>query len=344
VRWTLRERPEDEVAAINLKETLASGQTFAFIPWEGGFAGVADGRPVWVKDMESAISSEEAESGSVGFCPIGRGETRAAAADVRLGARMAVNPGSGGEIPGAGLWIRRREEDAGFWRRYFDLDRDYSEILARYAAEDPYLDAQVRAYAGLRILRQPVWEALCAFIISANNHQRRIESIYRNISARYGSRIRWDELGMDEGIPLYGFPSPEALAGAGEEALRRTGAGYRAGYLAAAARMIAEGFSLDLDGMDYETALRHLTQLPGVGEKVADCVLVFATRHSCAFPVDVWIERVLRDVYGMCGSRKAIKREAQARFGEWAGVVQQYLFHGARNARQRYPKPQILRR
>jgi N-glycosylase/DNA lyase len=250
------------------------------------------------------------------------------------GAGTAVNGAAAGVKADAeaGLWIRRRDADAGFWRRYFDLDRDYSEILAPLLAGDPYLAAQVRAYAGLRVLRQPVWETLCAFIISANNHQKRIESIYRNISARYGAPIKWEVLGIREEIPLCGFPSPEALAGAGEEALRRLGAGYRARFLAATAQMVADGFSLDLDGMDYEAALRHLTQLPGVGEKVADCVLVFSTRHSCAFPVDVWIERVLRGPYGMSGPRKAIKREAQARFGEWAGVAQQYLFHGARNS------------
>jgi N-glycosylase/DNA lyase len=299
---------------INIKETLASGQTFAFVPYEGGFAVAADGRPAWVRQAAPAVSASVA-----GVYPGGAGaEASGGASGVR-------------EAADAGLWIRRREADAGFWRRYFDLDRDYAEILSPLLAEDPYLAAQVRAYAGLKVLRQSVWEALCAFIISANNHQKRIESICRNISARYGRPMQWNELGIDAEIPLYGFPSPEALAGAGEEALRGLGAGYRAKFLAQTARMIAEGFSLALDGMDYETALRHLTQLPGVGEKVADCVLVFSTRHSCAFPVDVWIERVLREVYGMRGPRKAIKREAQARFGEWAGVAQQYLFHGARN-------------
>jgi N-glycosylase/DNA lyase len=297
---------------INIRDTLASGQTFTFVPYGGGFAVVADGRPAWVKPAAGVSEAAKAAGASVNNAAVGMNETVE-----------------------AGLWIRRRDEDAGFWRRYFDLDRDYSEILAPLLAEDPYLAAQVQAYAGLKVLRQPVWETLCAFIISANNHQKRIESICRNVALRYGSPIEWKELGIDEEIPLYGFPSPEALAGAGEGALRQLGAGYRAGFLAATAQMVAEGFSLDMDGMDYEAALRHLTQLPGVGEKVADCVLVFSTRHRCAFPVDVWIERVLRGPYGMSGPRKAIKREAQARFGEWAGVVQQYLFHGARNSRRR---------
>ena len=220
--------------------------------------------------------------------------------------------------------IRCRAEDEAFWRGYFEPDKDYSDILAPFLESDPALAACVKAFAGIRILRQPVWEALCAFIISANNHQRRIESIYRKLSARFGRQIIWG------GRSFYGFPSPEALAGADEQALRESGLGYRAPYMATTAGMVAAGFSLDLDAMEYGDALKHLTKLSGVGEKVADCVLLFASRHTVAFPVDVWMERVLKAHYGFEGSRAAMKKEAQLRFGDYAGLLQQYLFHGAR--------------
>ncbi|MDR3121249.1 MAG: hypothetical protein LBU58_07955 [Clostridiales bacterium] len=287
-------------AHFDLKATLASGQTFAFVPFDGGFLGIADKRPVWVRETRDAGGSRSFGSGQV--CPSPRCE-------------LHCEPG-----------------DAGFWQRYFDLDSgDYAERLAPYTASGSsgggeYLAACVRAYPGLRLLRQPVWEALCAFIISANNHQKRIESIYRAISARRG-----DPAALGDRA-IFAFPGPEQLARASEAELREAGAGYRAPYLLDTARRVAEGFALDgLDAMDYESALAALTTLRGVGEKVADCVLLFSTRHGRAFPVDVWMERTLRERFGMSGPRRALKREAQAVFGEDAGLAQQYLFHAARS-------------
>jgi N-glycosylase/DNA lyase len=250
------------------------------------------------------------------------------------GQTFAFFPGAGGSwgvSDGRPVWvgagakaIRCRAEDEAFWRKYFEPDRDYAEMLAPYLGSDPALAACANAFAGIRLLRQPVWEAVCAFIISANNHQKRIESIYRRLSERYGGRIIW------EGRTFYGFPSPQRLAQVGEQALHEAGLGYRAPYIASTAATVADGFSLDLDAMEYEAALAHLTQLRGVGEKVADCVLLFASRHSRAFPVDVWMERVLTARYGFGGTRAKMKKEAQGRFGDCAGIIQQYLFHGAR--------------
>jgi N-glycosylase/DNA lyase len=277
----LAESAKDGVAvfrerAIHLDGTLASGQTFAFVPHEGGYLGIAAGKPVWAAE-------------------------------------------GGGE-----LTVKCREGDAQFWRRYFDLDRQYGELLEPFIRSDPKLAACARSYPGMKLLRQPVWEAVNEFIISANNNQRRIEKIYRAISARFGAKAMW------EGRELHAYPSPQALAAVPESALRELGAGYRAPYLAETARMVAGGFPLDLDAMDYEAALKHLMRLRGVGEKVADCVLLFSTRHSRAFPVDVWMERVMTEWYGEEGSRSKLKRAAQEKYGELAGIVQQYLFHGAR--------------
>ncbi|MDR1059866.1 MAG: DNA-3-methyladenine glycosylase 2 family protein [Clostridiales bacterium] len=262
--------------AIHLDGTLASGQTFAFVPHNGGYLGIAGEKPVWVSEA------------------------------------------------GGALTVRCRRGDAPFWRGYFDLDRQYGDLLEPFARSDPMLAACARAYPGMKLLRQPVWEAVNEFIISANNNQKRIERIYRGISARFGRLVEW------EGQALHAYPSPQALAAAPVEALRELGAGYRAPYLAETASMIAGGFPLDLDAMGYDDALKHLMRLRGVGEKVADCVLLFSTRHGRAFPVDVWMERVMTEWYGETGSRHELKRAAQEKYGELAGIAQQYLFHGAR--------------
>ncbi|MDR1438713.1 MAG: hypothetical protein LBJ10_01470 [Clostridiales bacterium] len=269
--------------AINLGETLASGQTFAFIPHGGGYLGIADGKPVWA------------------------GES------------------------GGGLTVRCRAGDEGFWRRYFDLDRDYAQLLEPLFGADARLAACARAYPGMKLLRQPVWETVNEFIISANNNIRRIGNIYRGISKALGEEVVW------EGVALHSYPRPAALAAAPDDALRALGAGYRAPYLTSTASVIAKGFSLELDAMEYAPALKHLMSLRGVGEKVADCVLLFSTRHGCAFPVDVWMERVMMEWYGASGSRAALKRAAQERYGSLAGVAQQYLFHGIRSGVGRTP-------
>ena len=129
-----------------------------------------------------------------------------------------------------------------------------------------------------------------------------------------------------------GFPGPEALAACTEEALRALRVGYRAPYLIGAARRALEGFPLDgLRDMPYDEAHARLTGLPGVGDKVADCVLLFGCGHASAFPVDVWVARLLRDWFGITGcSRPAMARRARALLGPHAGLMQQFLFHAAR--------------
>jgi len=179
-------------------------------------------------------------------------------------------------------------------------------------------------------LRQPVWETICAFIISANNNIKNIKNAYQRLSRQYGEAVAWD------GRAFYAFPAPPALAGASEAELRSLSLGYRAPYLLETAGAIAADGLPDLDAMPYEQALKYLMKLRGVGEKVADCVLLFSTAHMRAFPVDVWIERALREHYGMEGSRGALKRRAQSLFGDSAGLAQQFMFHGIRN---RLPVP-----
>ena len=173
------------------------------------------------------------------------------------------------------------------------------------------------------MLNQPPWEALIAFILSANNNVARIRTLVRALCAHCGQRV-------DGG--LYAFPTPVRLADCTEPELRSLKVGYRAPFLIETARRVRDGFPLDtLRYMPYEQAHRQLTTLPGVGDKVADCVLLFGCGHTEAFPVDVWVARLLRDWFHLtCTSRPALAREARNRLGEHAGIMQQFLFHAAR--------------
>ena len=207
--------------------------------------------------------------------------------------------------------------DEAFWTRYFDLERDYA-ALREVAAVCPVALEALDKLPGLRVLRQPPWEALAAFMISANNNVGRIRKIVHALI---------DELGENGA-----FPTPDALAEAGEEKLRVLGCGYRAPFLMKTARAILDGFDLDAVALlSYDEAHARLLTLPGVGDKVADCVQLFGMGHAEAFPVDVWIERAMRRwIAPEARDKAAIRRAARALFGENAGLIQQSLFHCAR--------------
>lgn len=236
----------------------------------------------------------------------------------------------GAVVEGTPVWLWQdgagicAEGDCGadVLRRYLDLDRDYAAVAADYAHIPAACEA-VRLFPGLRVLNQPAWEALIAFILSANNNVSRIRTLVRTLCAYCGQRL-------DGG--LYAFPTPERLADCDEAELRALKVGYRAPFLIETARRVRDGFPLDtLRYMPYEEAHKQLTTLPGVGDKVADCVLLFGCGHAEAFPVDVWVARLLRDWFGLTGnSRPALAREARARLGKNAGLMQQFLFHAAR--------------
>ena len=210
-------------------------------------------------------------------------------------------------------------------RKYLDLDRDYG-ALARRWADDPVLSRAAALFPGLRVLNQPAWDAAVQFIISANNNVPRITRLVHALSERYGKRVE-TEIG-----PLFALPEPERLAGLEEGELRALGMGYRAPYLIGTARRVCEGFPLDgLRALPYEEARRQLLTLPGVGDKVADCILLFGCGHAEAFPVDVWVERLLGEWFGLrAANRVALKRLAMEAFGDCGGIAQQFLFHAAR--------------
>ena len=215
--------------------------------------------------------------------------------------------------------------DADALRRYFDLDRDYAAIAREYA-HIPMAQRAISLYPGLRVLNQPTWEALIAFILSANNNVGRIKRLVEALCRELGPELSC------RGERLCGFPTPEALADCDEARLRALGVGYRAPFLIGTARRVAEGFPLDaLATMDYESAHRALTSLPGVGDKVADCVLLFGCGQASAFPVDVWVERLLKSWFGVeRAGRRQMAAFAREQLGAHAGLLQQFLFHAAR--------------
>ena len=209
--------------------------------------------------------------------------------------------------------------------RYFALDHPLEEIVATFQQDD-VLGPAAEFCHGLRIMRQEPWECLATFITSALKQVPHIRQISLDLRRRYGKEISAE---------FHAYPSPDALASAGETALRESRLGFRAKNLAGAARMIADGqISLELlRKLPTNELRRELCRIPGVGEKVANCVLLFAYERLEAFPIDVWIERVLRDLY-FVKKRKVtserLRHFAATHFGPYAGYAQQYLFHHAR--------------
>lgn len=239
----------------------------------------------------------------------------------------------GAVVKGVPVWIWQEDgvtyategTDVEIIREYLDLDRDYSSLAEEYAAYEMAANA-VRMYPGLRVLNQPTWETLISFIISANNNVGRIRSLVLKVMTAYGEKYE-TEYGE-----LYAFPGPEKLAKVPVEELRAMGMGYRDNYISQTSRAVAEGFPLEeMRRMDYESAHKQLTSLMGVGDKVADCIQLFGCGHSEAFPVDVWIARMVKVVFGMEGdNRKKLGRDARALLGKNAGLLQQFLFHASR--------------
>jgi N-glycosylase/DNA lyase len=218
-------------------------------------------------------------------------------------------------------------------RRYFALDHPLAEIYASFP-QDPAMSAALEFCRGMRIVRQPFWECVATFITSSMKQVAHIAQISHTLRRRFGNRVEF------RGRELFAYPSPEALASLEEADLRACALGYRAAHLLGAARKIAGG-EVDLQaiaGMDDAAAREQLCRLPGVGVKVANCALLFGFGRLRAFPIDVWIERVLRETYFQKKRRVTAKRleEFSAQyFGEYGGYAQQYLFHHARKTRGR---------
>lgn len=242
-----------------------------------------------------------------------------------------------GELPmhveqrGEGLLVPKGTEEVA--RDYFALDHPLAEIYASFP-DDPAMQAAREFCRGMRIIRQPAWECIATFITSSMKQVAHIAQISHTLRRRYGKKTEW------EGHTLFSYPAPEALARLEEEDLRACALGYRAKNLLGSARMIARG-EVDLQAiarLDDDAAREELCRLPGVGEKVANCALLFGFERVRAFPIDVWIERVLREIYFPRKRRVTagrLREFSATYFGEYGGYAQQYLFHHARKTWQR---------
>src|SRR6266480_1491587 len=215
-------------------------------------------------------------------------------------------------------------------RNYFALDHPLAEICASFP-DDPVIKAALVYCHGLRIIRQPRWECLATFLCSSMKQVAHIRQISLALRNRFGERRKIGSRVM------YTFPSPQRIAGAFENQLRECKLGYRAKNLRATAQLVSSG-ECDLESLSVlpDGDLRNnLCELPGVGVKIANCVMLFAYERLRAFPIDVWIERVLRQHY--FPRRKKITAQqlrefSETYFGEHGGYAQQYLFHHARTA------------
>lgn len=205
------------------------------------------------------------------------------------------------------------EEDFNLiWKEYFDLERDYASILNSY--DDKSLISACEAYNGIRILKQDEWEAICSFIISANNNIPRIKGIIERLCENFGARVG----------ESFSFPTPEKLAELEVDDLGVIRSGFRAKYILDAARKIStkEVDIEEIKNMSFEEAKQELLKIKGVGEKVAQCALLYGFGRLEAFPQDVWVKRIVSELYPD-GLPQCIKGTE--------GIAQQYLFHWRRN-------------
>lgn len=208
-------------------------------------------------------------------------------------------------------------------REYFDLNTNYTNIKGIISKDDINLQNAIQYGAGIRILNQDPWEMLISFIISAANNIPRISKTIENISKEFGKEITY----KDE--KYYLFPTPDELAKASIEDLRRLNLGFRDKYVYNATQLIKnKKMNLDEIGkMSYKEAKKELKKIDGVGDKVADCILLFSMKKKEAFPVDTWIKKVMSDLYNESENIKKISNFAEEKFGEYAGIAQQYLFY-----------------
>ena len=220
-------------------------------------------------------------------------------------------------------------------RDYFDLDRDYDEIKEQLSKIDENVKTSIEYGKGIRILNQDLWEMIISYIISANNNIPRIKGIIERLSQAYGKEIDWN------GEKYYSFPTARELKDVTVEDFRKLGTGFRDIRLYETTHMILDGKVnlVQLQNNPNTLEVREqLLSLSGVGPKVADCILLFSTlKRFEVFPIDVWVRRVINELYIKNPdenkvNKKEIEKLAKEKFGNLAGIAQQYLFYWKREA------------
>lgn len=213
------------------------------------------------------------------------------------------------------LYNTTKEDFEGVWRHYFDLERDYDEIINSISADETLKRASEYAH-GIRVLNQEPWETLCSFIISQNNNIKRIKGIISRLCENFGENKGG----------FYTFPTAEKIAELTLDDLSVLRSGFRAKYILDAANKVASG-EVELEKLKNaptDEARAELMKITGVGPKVADCVLLFSLEHADAFPKDVWIKRAMQVLF---------EGELPECAKPYAGIAQQYIFLYARETR-----------
>ena len=220
-------------------------------------------------------------------------------------------------------------------KNYFDLNRNYEKIKEQLSKIDQNMKKSIEYGNGIRILNQDLWETIISFIISANNNIPRIKGIIERLSEKYGDEIKY------KGNKYYTFPTPEQLKNVTVEEYRKLGLGFRDIRLYETTKMILNK-QVDIENMKNNPntieVREELLKLSGVGPKVADCILLFSDlKRFEVFPIDVWVRRVMNDLYiknedETKVNKKQIEKIANEKFGDLAGLAQQYLFYWRREA------------
>lgn len=217
---------------------------------------------------------------------------------------------------------------------YFDLNTDYEKIKETLSNIDEYLKTSIEYGKGIRILNQDLWETIISFIISANNNIPRIKGIIDRISKKYGNKIIYKEK------EYYTFPDMKALGRASVEDLRALGLGFRDKRIYETTKMFLNK-EMTLEELenekDVEVLREKLLTLSGVGGKVADCIMLFSLKKFSVFPIDVWVRRVMNELYikeedENKVSKTLIQNLAKEKYNDLAGLAQQYLFYWKRDA------------
>src|SRR4029453_15754510 len=277
---------------FDLAMTLDSGQVFHWQKIDDGFVGAIADYAVYVEQHGDVLK-------------------------VRMEGGSPATRGSGDLAPPVAELVKR----------YFALDHPLAAICASFP-NDPAMSAARHFCRGLRIIRQPKWECLATFICSSMKQVAHIRQISKALRERFGVPRKIDR------YVAHTFPSARRLSESSESELRKCALGYRAKNLLATARLVGSG-EVDLDAWSAlsDADLRErLCALPGVGAKIANCVMLFAYERLRAFPIDVWIERVLREKYfpRKKATVQRLREFSETYFGEHRGYAQQYLFHYAR--------------
>ena len=278
------------IPCLNLDLTLDCGQTFRYVKSTDGFWRAPVGnRILEVKQEALSIFSKEWEEVDGIYYPYGEGS-------------------------GSLLFLNMTEKEfKERWIHYFDLENDYRAICKPFQEDSALWEAYTSCY-GIRVLNQEPWETLCTFLISQNNNIPRIKSITENLCRRFGDSL---------GDTWHSFPKPDTLASLTKEDLEPLRSGYRAAYILDGAKKVSDGtINLNyINSLSLEEAEKEIRKIKGVGPKVAQCYLLFGGEKKNAFPKDVWVKRILSELYpnGLPNCTKDVE-----------GIAQQYLFHWRR--------------